>query len=122
MIQQQNASFSQNTFLLFFRFSSLVILLFLLLFSSLVHPSISPASPIPDSWVPYFQDTFESGSAEAWKLDKGWDTELEGNNFVLSGSGHNFAKLNTGNFWSNYSLKIKIKLISGTVHIRNCFS
>jgi len=117
MIQQLSASFSQNTFSPFPRLSSLVILLFLLLFSFLVHPSISPASPAPDSWVPYFQDTFESGSVEAWKLDKGWDTEPEGNNFVLGGSGHNFAKLNTGNSWSNYSLKIKIKLISGTVHI-----
>jgi photosystem II stability/assembly factor-like uncharacterized protein len=63
-----------------------------------------------------FQDDFEDGNADGWDLEPGWQVEDEGDNYVLSGSGHAFAR--TGDeSWRNYSFKARVKLMdeqSGT--------
>lgn len=63
-----------------------------------------------------FQDDFEDGNADGWDLEPGWQVEAEGGNYVLSGSGHSFAR--TGDeSWRNYSFKARVKLMddqSGT--------
>src|SRR3990172_8621397 len=65
-----------------------------------------------------FQDDFEDGNADDWILESGWQVEDEDGNFILSGTGHSFAK--TGDTsWRNYRFKTKLKLMdnNSSVHV-----
>jgi hypothetical protein len=65
-----------------------------------------------------FYDDFEDGKANDWDLQTGWSVELEGSNYVLSGSGPDtFATLESGSNWTDYSLKTKIMLIDGGANV-----
>jgi len=81
------------------------------------------SSPLPqttqaqEDWITLFQDNFEEGNADDWALESGWGVELKGSNYVLSGSGHNWATLSTGDDWTDYSFKTKVKLIEGSSHL-----
>ena len=65
-----------------------------------------------------FQDDFGSSNASRWQLDPGWQVETDGSNYILSGSGHSYARTGSLN-WSNYSLKTRVKLMDSdsAVHI-----
>jgi len=78
----------------------------------------------------YFIDDFESGS-QGWgfynAVDGGpnpsaWTLIREGANTVLKGVNHNFAEI-SGNGWDNYILKLKFKIVRGSLQInfRNNF-
>ncbi len=63
------------------------------------------------------QDGFDDGDADGWQLETGWQVEEDESNYVLSGSGHSFARVDFRAH--NYSLQVKLKLIDGNsgVHI-----
>jgi photosystem II stability/assembly factor-like uncharacterized protein len=70
-----------------------------------------------DGWLIFFEDDFEDGGADNWLLETGWNVELEKGNYVLSGVEHNWVRLTTGQQWTDYSFKTKVKLIKGFVHL-----
>ncbi len=76
-----------------------------------------------EDWVSFFQDDFEDGDTDCWKFSDGeslaetWQIEEENGNNILSGSDHTWANICIGNEWTDYSFSIKVKLISGKVHI-----
>lgn len=63
-----------------------------------------------------FTDDFESGT-DGWNLDSNWSVVTEGSNHVLDGSSHAWASLITGQNWSDYTFTVKVKMISGAVHL-----
>jgi hypothetical protein len=70
--------------------------------------------------VTLFQDDFDSGRADDWDLDDGWAVDLDDRdfrNFVLSGSGRTWATLLLGEDWTDYSLRFRMKIIRGGVHL-----
>jgi hypothetical protein len=81
----------------------------------------SEKQPLPEETIPpeteaktLFLENFENGIRN-WSLEEGWHLERVGNNTVLKGRGHKWARLeNRG--WNNYTFKAKFKLIQGTVH------
>jgi len=97
-------------------YSGILLLSFLLL-----EITISLYSPkkvqAQEGWTTLFQDNFEDGNATGWQLDPGWQVEQEGSNYVLSGSGHNWARLNTGSNWTDYRFSLQVKLIQEAVHL-----
>jgi len=73
-----------------------------------------------------FQDDFEDSIADGWWFwdkqgnfvvgdDSPWSIIKEGNNYILRGSGHNWAVPNVSG-WMNYSVEARIKLIVGSFH------
>jgi len=84
-------------------------------------PTPTPAPPCPDTLFVteeealLFQDDFEDGNAFSWALGTGWDVSLEGDNYVLTGRGHNFARPNVGG-WSDYTIETRFKLVKGSFH------
>ncbi len=83
----------------------------------LLFDQISSQAFAQEGWTVLFQDNFEDGNANEWQLDAGWEIEEEDGNYVLSGSGHTWATLNAEHNWTDYSFKIKVKLIEGNVHL-----
>ncbi len=67
--------------------------------------------------VVIFQDAFDSGSADGWQLDAGWQVEKDADNYVLSGEGHKWARLATRYAWSDFRLRVRVKLIAGDIHL-----
>mgnify|MGYP005848919517 CR=1 FL=1 len=86
--------------------------LLLLTLMACFYPAILSAQ---EDWVMLFQDSFDS--FENWHLDPGWAIEEIENNSVLSGTDHTWAALNLSYDWSDYSFKIRLKLIKGMVHL-----
>ncbi len=64
-----------------------------------------------------FEDDFEDGDADGWRLDPTWAVEQEDGNYVLSGSGHTWAGLAEERNWTDYSFEVRVKLIEGAVHL-----
>ena len=99
-------------------YSGILLLSFLLL-----EITISLYSPkkvqAQEGWTTLFQDNFEDGNANGWQLDPGWQVEQEGSNYILSGSGHNWARVygNTGSNWTDYRFSLRVKLINEGVHL-----
>ncbi len=60
---------------------------------------------------------FEEGVSEDWVLEPGWQVRQDGGNFVLSGEGHSWARLQRGRSWTDYSYRLRLKIISGRVHL-----
>ncbi len=83
----------------------------------LLFDQISSQAFAQEGWTVLFQDNFEDSNANEWQLDAGWEVEHEDKNYVLSGSGHTWATLNTEHNWTDYSFKAKVKLIEGSVHL-----
>jgi len=62
-------------------------------------------------------DSFEDGIADGWELEPGWRVEREDGNYVLSGEGHSWVRLETGLDWTDYSFRFRLKLIRGGIHL-----
>ncbi len=62
-----------------------------------------------------FSDDFEDGRADAWSLPPGWRVEREADgNYILSGQGlWQWAILNRGYDWTDYTVRFRLKLITG---------
>jgi hypothetical protein len=64
-----------------------------------------------------YTEDFEAGVAESWDLEPGWRVEQDERNFVLSGEGHSWARIERGQDWTNYSFRLRLKLIRGGIHL-----
>lgn len=62
-----------------------------------------------------FQDNFEDGVVENWELEQGWEIKSEKDNYILSGSGHRWARPNVSG-WTDYTIEADIKIIRGSLH------
>ncbi|PKP57676.1 hypothetical protein CVT91_10070 [Candidatus Atribacteria bacterium HGW-Atribacteria-1] len=62
-----------------------------------------------------FQDNFEDGVAKNWELEPGWDIKSEKDNYILSGSGHRWARPHVSG-WTDYTIEVDIKIIRGSLH------
>ncbi len=67
--------------------------------------------------VVLYQEDCESGWAEDWQLEGNWGViqDTDGN-WVLSGQEHYWARY-TGDAWGDYTFKLRLKLLKGTIHI-----
>jgi photosystem II stability/assembly factor-like uncharacterized protein len=63
-----------------------------------------------------YQEDFESGQAQDWTLDSGWQVIQDMGNYVLSGQGHTWATLPTKSY-DDYRLSFKLKVLSGSMHL-----
>jgi hypothetical protein len=99
----------------FFLKPSLLLLLFFLTFC--------PSLQAQTEWVTLFQDNFEDGFLPDWDIfPSGWGIELEGTNHVLGGSvsegSPNIWIVNRNGYnWNNFSMKMRVKLITGNISI-----
>jgi len=100
-------------------------------FFFLKHPSflflifffiLSPSLQAQTGWIQFFQDDFEDGNADGWLLESGWVVEVDAGNLILSGFSHAWARLQYPPNWNNFSFKLKVKLIQGTVHLNYQYS
>jgi len=85
-------------------------------------PTPVPALPRPDTPFVHeeagallFQDDFEDGNADGWALETGWDISREGDNHILTGREHSFARPDVSG-WSDYAIEAKFKLVKGGFH------
>jgi hypothetical protein len=74
-------------------------------------PQHQPSAVAQPGWERLFFDNFDRGNADGWSLVPGWKVEKDGDNFVLSGTGHAFSASAGSPSWSDYRLKLKTKLL-----------
>ncbi len=63
-----------------------------------------------------YQEDFEGGQLTGWNLEPGWQVIADGNNHVLAGQGHMWAKAGQ-TFVSDLSQSLRVKLLSGRLHL-----
>ena len=78
---------------------------------------VTAASGQTTDGVTLFQDNFESGKADTWTMQAGWTVKRDGENFVLSGSGAGIALLQVGGHWTDYRLKLRVKVLRRGVNL-----
>lgn len=83
---------------------------------SLILPFSSAFAKNSSSQVFAYQEDFEDGLAQGWTLEPGWEVQPDGDNYVLAGSGHVWARSNQS-FTSDYSLTFRLQLLNGTIHL-----
>jgi len=67
--------------------------------------------------VVLYREDFESGRADEWALDSGWDVVQEtSGNWVLRGQGHQWASY-LGDRWGDHTFKLRVKLVKDRLHI-----
>ena len=64
-----------------------------------------------------FRDDFNTGRADAWALEDGWAVKRDGDNFVLSGSGNTMIRLKAGGNWTDYGLRLRLKILRNGVNL-----
>jgi photosystem II stability/assembly factor-like uncharacterized protein len=85
------------------------------------------AAPVRPAEATLFGDSFDNGEAGAWRFSdaagrpisgSAWQVEREPDgNWVLSGAGHNWANLVERHAWGDFRLRLRVKLITGALHI-----
>lgn len=70
-----------------------------------------------DGWATLLYSDFDSGEAPLWNLETGWQVELAGANYVLSGPSGRWARPKNRVDWSDYELTFRLRLVQGGVHI-----
>lgn len=63
-----------------------------------------------------FFDDFE-GVSEGWDLAPGWSVIQEDDNHLLQGVGHVHAFIKDSQYWTDFTLETRIKLIKGMIHV-----
>lgn len=98
------------------RLISSVLLLLLLVLACTVPLTVTTGSSQTSEEVLYLED-FEDGKAQNWTLEGAWEVlqDWQGN-YVLRGREHNWAEY-TGDSWGDYTLKVRVKLVRGRLHI-----
>lgn len=93
-----------------------------------VSPPVQPptvVTEVPPTSTPYVQrcepgvifcEDFEDGQADGWDLGPGWRVERESPNYVLSGSGHDWATL-LDQWWDDVRFRFRLKLVEGAIHL-----
>ncbi|HED04214.1 MAG TPA: hypothetical protein ENI60_05555, partial [Candidatus Fraserbacteria bacterium] len=64
-----------------------------------------------------YQEDFEGGTANGWDLGGNWKVVQDAQgNWALHGQGHHWAQY-TRDAWGDYTVKLRVKLIRGTIHL-----
>jgi photosystem II stability/assembly factor-like uncharacterized protein len=70
-----------------------------------------------DNWDTLLMDGFDQGLSTNWDLDTAWIINQDDGNYYLTGNGHSWANCNLGQSWTDYSLKLDFRMVTGTVHV-----
>jgi len=62
-------------------------------------------------------ENFVGEAAKAWELEPGWRIEQEVHQRVLRGEGHHWARLRGGEDWTDYSMRVRLNLLEGGIHL-----
>ncbi|MFQ5652028.1 MAG: S8 family serine peptidase [bacterium] len=72
---------------------------------------------------PLIADDFEHGVSDRWELEPGWSVHREEDGTTcLRGEGHRWARLQAGEAWSNYAVRLRLKLRQGGIHLNTLMS
>jgi len=64
----------------------------------------------------WYCENFDDRNAQFWDLSPAWSIKKDGTNYLLSGSGHEWATL-TEHEWDDFRVKFDLRLLQGTVHL-----
>jgi hypothetical protein len=64
----------------------------------------------------WYCENFEDGYAQFWDLSPAWSIQKDGTNYLLAGSGHEWATL-TEHEWDDFRVKFDLRLWQGTIHL-----
>lgn len=71
----------------------------------------------PDEAILY-QENFDSGQAANWELESGWKVASDSGHSVLSGEGHNWARLNSSlALQGDFRFQFKLLMLRGRIHL-----
>ena len=99
----------------------------ILIFFVLALAFVSCTRERQSGWTMLLNDDFEDGIADGWHFSDStcrplatpWPIVKDGGKFAFSGSDHTWALSEVGQEWSDYSMEVRLKLISGGVNL-NC--
>ena len=74
---------------------------------------VSPQNVLAQDFV--YQEDFEDNQAQGWTFEPGWQIIKDTDNYVLSGEGHSWARIQ--NYYDDYRLIFRIKIIKNGLHI-----
>jgi photosystem II stability/assembly factor-like uncharacterized protein len=63
-----------------------------------------------------YQESFDSGQATGWQLEPGWQVAQDGDNQVLAGEGHHWARPSVS-FSGDFRVRFRLKLLRGRIHL-----
>jgi photosystem II stability/assembly factor-like uncharacterized protein len=66
--------------------------------------------------VVLYQESFDDGQAQGWELELGWRVIQDGDNGVLAGEGHRWARPDI-NYASDFRVQFRLKLLQGRIHL-----
>jgi photosystem II stability/assembly factor-like uncharacterized protein len=63
-----------------------------------------------------YQEDFDDGQAQGWELEPGWQIIQDGDNWVLAGERHQWAR-SDNNYGSDFRVQFQLKLLQGRIHL-----
>ena len=78
-------------------------------------PAAAPTAAAPSGATEY-QEDFEDGQAQGWRLDPHWKVILDGSNHVLAGEDHTWADFGQ-DFSGDLRETLRVKLMRGRIHV-----
>jgi photosystem II stability/assembly factor-like uncharacterized protein len=63
-----------------------------------------------------YQESFDSGQAVAWELEPGWQVIRDGDNPVLAGEDHHWARPGA-RYSGDFRVQFRLKLLRGRIHL-----
>ncbi len=63
-----------------------------------------------------YQEGFDDGQAQGWELESGWGVIQDGDNWVLAGEGHHWARPNFG-YAGDFRIQFRLRLVRGGIHL-----
>jgi photosystem II stability/assembly factor-like uncharacterized protein len=76
---------------------------------------LTSSAGTPD--IVLYEEDFEDGRAQDWNLPEGWElTQDSDGSIALHGRDHAFAQYQK-DAWSDYSFSLRLKLVSGGIHV-----
>jgi tetratricopeptide (TPR) repeat protein len=82
-------------------------------------PTITPTPTLtstPCRFGIWYCEDFEDKNALNWELSPAWHIQPDGSNYLLEGSGHEWASL-TEHEWRNFRVRFNLRLFGGTIHL-----
>ncbi len=84
---------------------------------ALLVPLATGEAQAPEESILY-QEDFTTGDARGWSLEQGWGIIAEGDNPVLVGEGHAWARPpETENYPGDFRVRFRLKLVRGSIHM-----
>jgi photosystem II stability/assembly factor-like uncharacterized protein len=63
-----------------------------------------------------YEESFGDGQAQGWELEPGWRVTQDGDNWVLAGEGHQWARPDLS-YASDFRVQFRLKLLQGRIHL-----